>query len=169
MKNIIILFFIIALFVSCKNSKDKEINKPKKNTIWSVNIDIWGAPWDDAFYVEINNTRDSVSVKQLISVDDTIKNITTHKVKKITSFRITESQKDSIYNITKRFFDCLHFPESEEGRVMDGPKLSIELYKNNVALQCKFYNLTDIKKASPEIAELIEFINSKLKKEDHIY
>ncbi|MDP4209787.1 MAG: hypothetical protein Q8928_13320 [Bacteroidota bacterium] len=170
-----ILFFLLIVFnLACNESKTRHVKiindtTVKSKTEWKISIYVSGASWDPAFRVNVENPQDSITVDKYLFIEDSISHIMRQKIVKRFAYRILQLDKDSIYSMTMKSFFNLKLPEKYIGKVLDGPSLSIEIEQNGVRLKSSFYNLTDIKNASPEIATLINFMNDRLLKDMKIY
>jgi hypothetical protein len=163
----VLFFLLLALLISCTRTKTKEIKT--KNPSWLIEIESWGAPWTPSFTVHFSSASDSMIVVEYKKVNDTVRNIMIPVINKRKALIISKSEKDSAYSYTRKIFKDFEFSTNDSGEVMDGTSISVELQQNNTKLECSFYKIDDIYKASEHVSKLVNLINSKLKKEDRIF
>jgi|GEM_PF-4816033 hypothetical protein len=163
----LLIFILLVTLLGCNDSKTKK-TLIERNANWSMHFNVWGAPWDSSFNVNLENAKDSIIVIQSKLVQTANGGRIKNFIEKRRASKLSRSDKDSIYTMTLAVFNNLAFPKSSRAEFADGVNASIGIEQNLVALICNFYRLNKIENASPEVGRLINFINKRLTDADKI-
>ena len=159
--NTLRLIFTCLMMTLCAGASELDGLPIKPPKDWQLCLSLGGAPWEVRFRVRIDQTGE-LSVEKL---DPKAKEA---GFQAIFSGKLPPEDAGGIYEAAAKSLQSFRFPQ-QPNDLADGTSVAVGLtiYKRTVTMT--FGGLQDARKASPEIARILDAINKRLPEKSKIW